>query len=317
LPTSSLAAEPAAATYQRAMIESAADLTMNSTASTTTNATAESKLDAAIVAAPAGESAGQTLADVDVWHDFEEPRVVQSTADSSANQSREPAEGLSEVIDRLAPGSPRIPGRSSGALPEEESWWEEATPGPGDSPWLDYAEELELRVKPGKIVSSSADTADEELEFAVEPSLVASQPDQGGMIELAVAAFSGFDRGAIPPLDIEGGAGDASGSFLTGKIEMDTGVGMFQAFELAATTEEITGLSVGWMTDDAYPQGMVAGGLGVATLSPLDEAASGEGTDSQTSRASAIITAIVSTSLLVGRHRRSEDLGESRRRDVA
>jgi hypothetical protein len=114
---------------------------------------------------------------------------------------------------------------SANMLPEDDAWWYGEFRRTLDSFWLEFGQDVE---------SQLAIDVDEHLaEGPTEMTQIAAAEmnvEEGGMIELVAAAFyDANDEPAHP-------AGQ-QGTSTTGEVQMDTGIGMFQAFELATTPQ--------------------------------------------------------------------------------
>ena len=138
--------------------------------------------------------------------------------------------------------------RRKSPLPEDNSWWHSESHRLRSSFWLEFSRDVESRL--------TDDTDDVEIQAAESEIADAhSQVDmqQGGMVELIAAASSkSTSSRQSPPSSTQPLHTLAAG--LSGvAVQIDTGVGMFQAFEIATSPQQTRGAPGLTISEDDLP----------------------------------------------------------------
>jgi len=189
----------------------------------------------------------------------------------------------------------------SSPLPGDDAWWHETSRHSGSSFWLEFSDDIELRA-----VTRATRPLDHEVSEADSPTQVvdadtATDGDEGGMIELIAAASHNI--GQLPQ---QPGSHSALPREMSERVRMDTGVGMFQVFEIA--TSPRNGMPESELTANEFTHSDNTTEVRATDATPPAEqaAAISENSDAEPIRA-ASLPALLAAALLLNRRRRDED----------
>lgn len=228
--------------------------------------------------------------------------AASGLADGSPTIKLQHSDGILAELELDRADQPKAVRRAiSSHLPGDDAWWHETSRHSGSSFWLEFSDDIELRA-----VTRATRPLDHEVSEADSPTQVvdadtATDGDEGGMIELIAAASHNI--GQLPQ---QPGSHSALPREMSERVRMDTGVGMFQVFEIA--TSPRNGMPESELTANEFIPSVNTTEVRATDATPPTEqaAAISENPDAEPIRA-ASLPALLAAALLLNRRRRDED----------
>jgi hypothetical protein len=223
-------------------------------------------------------------------------------ADSSFKSKTQSSDGMVLELElNLAGQTKAVRRTNANPLPSGDAWWHETSRHASRSFWLEFSENIELRAATdaSRLLDHEVSESDASAQLVNMTTEVGG--DEGGMIELIALASPDAGRSSQ-----QHGGHSSTPRVAPEKVRMDTGIGMFQVFEIATSPQssthesELTANEITAPADATEVQGTDA-------IPPAEQAAlTSDNSELEPIRA-ASLPALLATVLLLHRQRRPED----------
>lgn len=231
--------------------------------------------------------------------------------ESLANQVQQADDGSVELDTNLAEQPKTVRRGFTDTHPSDGTWWHEAPRHANESFWLEFSDEIESRLVTNATHQPHSEIGESDAETHVADSNTEFDGAEGGMIELIATAQPNTRQPSPQPAN----RSDVPRE-MPEKVRMDTGVGMFQVFEIATAPQGSTNESE-LITNDIDRPFETTSVNGPDATPPAERAAAiSDVSDSELIRAASLPTLLAAASLLIDRRQQSDDdLFNARRGD--